>query len=232
MSDSYRTARNMQLPDVAWLRERLRTGELTADELALAAYCGAAAALQVVGALQEPTVQDNSVWANGLRKWGAEATVRAAAALGRHFACDWQPGVGVGDLEEGLLAVERWILCPCDRHRREAIDRRVTASGWGWFNRFAETIPKRATMRSRRAGLAAEMAAESIEQLAAPGTYSNFWPQLWQLALPFPLSWAKEDAADVRSAITEELIPWAVGFRDPVAERVANASPQRAGTLP
>jgi hypothetical protein len=209
-----------RFPDEAWLRTRLRTGELTADRLELAAYCGDDAAKRILERTQEPAFQDTVAWADGLRKWGAATTVRAAVALARYFACDWHPGVGVGDLEQGLRAVERWILCPCDHHRQEALDQRVTSGGWGWINRMAETIPKRATMKSRRAGLVAELAAMAIEELAAPATHPNFWPQLWQATRPFPWSKSKEeDARKSRAAIADELIPWAIGFRDPVAER-------------
>ncbi len=222
MMDEHRGKRDPQVPDAAWLRARLRAGDLTADGLELAAYCGDGAAAQVSGRSPEPVAQHNNLWADGLRKWGAIATIRAIVALARYFACDWRPGVGVGDLERGLRTSEQWILCPCDQHRREALDRRVTAGGWGWFNRLAETIPKRATMRARRAGSVAESAALAIEELAAPGTLPNFWPQLWRMTLPLPWSKPKEDGADLRSAITEELIPWAVGFRDPVAERLAD----------
>jgi hypothetical protein len=213
-----------QFPNATWVRDQLHAGHLTIDALALAAYCGHFAAMEVLERTQEPAVRDNVVWADGLRQWGPATTVRAAVALARHFSCDWHTGVGFGDLEQCLLAVEQWILCPCDNHRQEALDRRVTADGCGWGNRSAETIPRRATMKSRRAGLVAELAALAIEELAAPGTFPNFWPQLWQATLPFPWSKSKEeDARNYRAAIAAELIPWAIGFRDPVAERLADS---------
>ena len=211
-------------PSVERLQARLHTGELTTDRLELAAYCGGDVAAEALGQSQGPPQQVNDVWAAGLQNWGAETIVRAAVALARHFSSDWRSGVGTGDLESGLRAVEQWVLCPCGDHRREALERRVTAGGWGWFNRSAETIPKRATWKMRRAGMVAELAALAIEELAAPGTFPNFWAQLWQTTLPLPTSASKTtDSTNVRSAIAAELVPWAIGFRDPVAERLTGS---------
>jgi hypothetical protein len=208
----------LQLPDSAWLLSRRQAGDLSLDRLALAAYCGFDAAIHVFGLAEDSPSADNGIWANGLRKWGAETTVRAAIAVARHFAPSWRPGVGAGDLETGLRAVEDRILCPCDAHRQAALERRVSAGGWGWFTPYAETISRRASMKSRRAGLAAELAAMVIEELSTPGSFPNFWAQLWETTLPLPRSKTKEeDAAGTRSAICDQLIPCAIGFRGPVA---------------
>jgi hypothetical protein len=214
--------------DAASTEGHVHSGELTLDQLELAAYCGDASAIKALDA--QPTVgaQTDREWAVGIQRWGPTATVRAIVALARHFTRDWEPGVGVGDLEQGLQAVEKWILCPCDKHRREAIERRVTAGGWGWMNRSAKTIPKRATMKARRAGLIAELAAEAIDEVAAPGTFPSFWSQVWACLTPMPWSKPKENTADFRAVIAGELIPWALGLPDPVAVRLAANSAQIA----
>jgi hypothetical protein len=203
------------------LRRKLRSGQITRDRLELAAYCGDDAAAAVVESSGEFDSLGNEEWVDGLRKWGGTVVVRAIVALARRFQCDWKPGVGAGDLDSGLCAVERWIMCPCAAHGREAIENRITAGGWGWINRYAETIPRRANMKARRAGLAGEMAALAIKELDQPGTHVNFWPQLWKLTVPMPWNKADESPAFLRLVICTELISWAIGEFDPVVERVA-----------
>ena len=71
---------------------------------------------------------------------------------------------------------------------------------------------------------AAKRILERTQEPAVPATRPNFWPQLWQATRPFPWSKSKEeDARNFRAAIAAELIPWAIGFRDPVAERQAHS---------
>ena len=86
----------------------------------------------------------------------------------------------------------------------------------------------RGTLKARRAGLAAELSAWAIEELDQPGTHSNFWSELWSLTLPLPWQRPRETPATLKSAITFELIPWALGEFDPVAERVLRTETNNA----
>ena len=67
-----------------YLRERVRVGDLAPDALALAAYCGHAAArlAQDVSEPSETIADPNALhrWADGLAPWGPSVTVRAALA--------------------------------------------------------------------------------------------------------------------------------------------------------
>lgn len=117
--------------ELAWLRARLRAGELGPERLGLAAWCGHRAAREALEddpeellALRVPLWADDEggaeagSWAPALvRRAGREGAARAAAAAAR--ASSWWaveealPGLE-RRLQPAVLALERWADCPCD----------------------------------------------------------------------------------------------------------------------
>lgn len=120
--------------EAAYLRERMRVGDLTRDQIALAAHCGHEAARlaaePAVGVLQRMLEAAGRVIQGGrvpsLKKWGPEAQARAALVIARRALEDhrtrevespqtWSQSRAVVD------ALEAWARCPCKRHEHEAM---------------------------------------------------------------------------------------------------------------
>lgn len=104
--------------EAAWLRERVRVGELTRERLFLAASCGHDGA-RVAAEGEAPPLLRNANDLGRLFDWGMDVPVRGAAA-----ACELVRLSGVPAVEEAarraIQAVRVWCDCPCDRHAQEA----------------------------------------------------------------------------------------------------------------
>ncbi|MEZ0229062.1 MAG: hypothetical protein ACAI25_10590 [Planctomycetota bacterium] len=119
--------------EVAFLRERLRVGGLTPEQLALAAWLGHEPAVLVVGqpvtaapeelvhALEGVRITREAVdlehWLRGLGRWGVATCVIAGQALGR-FVLANRPCSP--EVDAALAAAVAWLACPCAEHAREA----------------------------------------------------------------------------------------------------------------
>lgn len=180
--------------EVAWLRERLRRGELVEARLVLPAYLGYPAAR----ALCDPAALEalgGDAWdppssrLAKLSRFEREARVRIAIAAARcALVADPEASAAA---HRALGAAEAWIRCPCRDHalaaesvlrtlgtRRSASERAARAA--------AEAVASRPTNGAREAVAAAESSA----------------------------------AADsVRVAITAELAAWSLGYPDPLLLR-------------
>jgi hypothetical protein len=98
------------------LFERLRNGGVSGEMVALAAYCGDAAAASLLHS-EEPPPTDEMTWACGLWRWGPAICVRAFVAatwpdLSRIEAANPKDT----DSRRCLEVVEEWLLCPCAEH--------------------------------------------------------------------------------------------------------------------
>ena len=111
----------------ALLSERVRTGQLPRDRLALAAYCGHAGAARAVGEFDEaeyfpahapdPQSLDTEsrihFWIQGLERWGHTAeTVAGAAAL--QLGLTLWPDKADDRPHKMLAAVCAWLANPCE----------------------------------------------------------------------------------------------------------------------
>lgn len=130
--------------EAAFLRERLRTGDLAQEHLEIAAYCGRKPAMQVAGiALPMTPVSDCSdtiKWLENMPPVKHAVLVRAALEVARH-------GVKLGlanakrerlrdkvtHAERAILATQEWLRCPCPRHKKVL----------GRFQDFGGPYPKR-----------------------------------------------------------------------------------------
>ena len=112
--------------EAAYLRERVRVGDLTQERLELAAHCGHEGARRALG--QEPIApprspSETTSWLRSLPQAPHEVLVRAALQAARN-------GVAAGDnhakrgrfrervieAKRAVSAVEKWLACPCLRH--------------------------------------------------------------------------------------------------------------------
>jgi len=147
--------------DPAWLRERLRSGELDRERVELAAYCGSEGALglwrswdrsmpnhdtgKIANALYRVRKYGVSgcglpQWLQGLARWGNHVMARAALAAGRVALLklpwlDSRPGADGGSrylsVLRALEAAEAWLECPCEEHREAALAHQGRPAGMG-----------------------------------------------------------------------------------------------------
>lgn len=107
--------------EARYLLERVRVGDLSAEQLRLAGHCGHAGANRALGILanEEPLLCD---WCFALTKWGREAAARAALAACHHLLQRWTWQHASPDLARVLRAGEVCATCPSTEHRTRAVD--------------------------------------------------------------------------------------------------------------
>jgi hypothetical protein len=105
-----------------WLAARLRSGDLSHEHLALAAYLDDRAAAGVLGVSPPPRDRTLGEWALGLRDHGAEACIRAAVSAARaglgHYAAHAPKGRRPQD---ALTAIEAWLGSPSEERLAEVV---------------------------------------------------------------------------------------------------------------
>lgn len=144
--------------EAAYLRARLRTGNIGAEQLRLAAYCGHPAALRVapvepvdfmVWRLSRSTNEFAASrgvilvglfdrWVNGLQEWGEPVLLRAvlaAAAIARVADCyENNPHCARSRcmrVRSVAKTIEEYLACPCPRHRQDWERKWVDIMFWG-----------------------------------------------------------------------------------------------------
>ena len=198
--------------------------------LELAALCGReAAALAGDSGVQ---TDDFSAWTTRLGDFGHTVGLRAAIAVGSKALPLWQAALDQ-DLRgpeswprKTLEAIEVWLVSPSPKRERESRDH---AESWG--KRLLMVVNKQANGEVTPRwpppdpavwglGVAVSSAAralcgQSIEDILLEVVTGSEWRAS-------PLS-----EASCRESVSNELVPWALGYRDPVRDRVEAG--QRAG---
>lgn len=227
--------------EALWLRARVQAGDLDAESLALATYVDPA-----LGGPQEAGAppRDWREWASGLKEWGLSACVRVAVAAGqfsaRHFLALYP---GDPRVQQALSAVEEWLLDPSEERRLAVIAARsncahahreiivgvdhlvavhsaalsassVATSCGEWAEWAVAGTRVSATLHA--GGACAERAvsgaARALLALRKGPVLEIGWGNdevAWQECLQV-----------VRFALRAELVPWALGYGDPVRDRV------------
>lgn len=177
---------------------RVRAGELSEERLRLAAYLGDPASREALGEGAPEALQNwrsrelnKRTWAQDIsRDYGEEGARRMLVAVMRESLS--LPFPTPAEYLSLLESEEDLVACPCEQHRERAMDEELEF----W--------------RERAKGLPAILSA-------VVGMTRTFFTQ----AVNLPES-SDYPAAGLRVAnsIRTELIPWALGERDPVRERV------------
>ena len=199
--------RQAQLGKVRLLRERLRTGTLGQDRLGLAAYAGDAAAAEVLGDAAPRVPDDLEGWVLGLDDYGRDALIRATFAAVRFLHPLWE------------------VRFPADRRLLAALD-----AAAAWADDPSPDLARRASAAARQAELAAIDAAKQVEigsgeladeaaaavgeavavvtevVIGQPATYTRYAA----VAADAVCQWGGGVAGDVRDAICEAVVPWAL----------------------
>lgn len=113
-------------------RRTVSLGDLPAEHLALAAYCGHAGAMTMVGATAPPV--NLQEWTAGLVRWPMAGERAAIAAV--RFAIERNLDEAssrdvFAAAEAAVEAAQRWVECPCNAHARAA-ERSAVAAGYAW----------------------------------------------------------------------------------------------------
>ena len=190
--------------EAAWLRERLRVGELAPERLDLAADLGHRASQAARGRSAGAPAREEL--AGILTRRGKEVCARAAVAVVRDAA------PALGGAPRAVLAAledaEQWIVCPCVEHLSRA------AGHWWQFRTADTTLGWLAAQVACVAGYDPEGWAEpsTPEELEELLAYSlGYMPGFLETA---------GELEGVVQAAASELVPWALGHEDPVRDRV------------
>lgn len=202
--------------EAAYLAERVRTGDLAASSLGLAAHLGHKPAQDVLGRAFSESSETLEAWIEKLRSWGDEAVVRACIATARSALPAWAEHDATDQrVAEATRSAEDWIACPCEEHglqarlgvtrAREAMDSTMPEHGWP----NPRTIAGQAHYAAWKAYKAAE-AAFVAQCPTFPQHLSNIAEQCLHSSL-----WR-----DVLPTLAEDVVPWALRYGDPVRKRV------------
>lgn len=187
--------------EAAWLQERVRVGDLEQSKLELAAYCGHSGAARSATPL---SLEEGEAWLEGLVGYGRIATVRSLIAIAVVSLEAWTRDETCPI--EAAHAAQDWILCPCDPHRAAA----GLAAG-----RCEDLYTQ-----------AGSFGASEIAACAAKATYETDLASL----IRYSVWWGTKrlcesfddllEENDLLLAVRADLVPWALGYSDPVRERV------------
>lgn len=187
------------------LVERVRSGSLDRTRLELAAVLGDEAAIMSCGG-DVPKPKNRGAWLCIIANSSKEALVRAACAAARHRMKYWlEENPRDRELEPFLALAEQWVVCPCEPCARACLRHGIT------FQAFARTTDGRT-----KSGRAVTYVQKAL--------WFATWTEKKRATIDYCLP--SEDEAAIRG----ELVPWALGERDPLRERVDPRPGPRSGT--
>lgn len=193
--------------EAAYLLERVREGDLTKERLELAAYLGYPAASSGVGvrAHDPQSLEDFVDFARGLKRFERQAKVRAALAVALRLPRPEEAARPFVD--RCVAATARWVLDPNEENARAAASAGlfvpdylgvtyIRYRGLGWATAGSDAWNRR--FRSIRDVPDEERAGPEVECLV------ECWHDL---------------QANTIQAIRDDVVPWSLGYGDPVADR-------------
>ena len=215
-----------------WIRGRLRVGELQRDRVRLASYLGHEAAGRLLDEKETaPSVAGDSydaetcyfpllaVWTRGLCRFGREPAVRAGLAASTATLPVFEGAYpGCQEPRAALELVEEWVLdqtpdraeravragldseepvCMVEPHWGPPRDEELVGFGPAYC---ALTLADAETLLGHGSGQLSDFASAAVVSLNGAAHVTS--------------------SAEVLQIVATELVPWALGYRDAVAERV------------
>lgn len=194
------------------LHEQLRAGALTSHRIALAAYADDPAARHVLGEQAPREVDSIKEWVCGFDDWGRETTVRAAIGLGRRVLTEWERNAGWEvSGEDGELRIANRADATFTAALEAALaPRRAVEAAEAWVG--CPCPQHRAAAEEYSWGSSPDATHASCLAVARAMITVDFAVQ------------AVVDASEllaeeiIREAMRDAVVPWALGFGDPVAQ--------------
>lgn len=204
-------ARNSKASEtVAELTERLRRRTVTRQRLAVAACLGHEAAIEVVGAPEQPRFDSVEALANSIVDHGKEASVRFALALLTHARDRMRlPKSRTVHLGPGLELAQAWVICPCADHVSAAEawvhathgDAYCVDEATGWSQAAIDIVTLGDDLdEDAWASSAAEYLIDTVTDLVS-----------------------RSSERAVLDSVRRALLPWALGSSDPLKGTVTAA---------
>ncbi len=198
--------------EAAWLQARAQAGLLSDDQQRLLGYLGCSVPAHGVWVAPQPrTPHDLGGWVHGLPHfdgprhfpWAVEIYWRIGAALVRVI-----PGGEVSAALEAARLMDQWIAEPTDARAVGLVGLQDEVGGQ--IPGQANLLPGAQRRRRLLGGLTLAMTPAR-------------WPTVPVNAMPSKAAelLAEELGVDlICSALRGEIVPWALGLRDPVRERI------------
>ena len=221
--------------EAAWLRARLKAGELHERDLELAACLGHESARTILGSdsafsllLPLPRVEweARDACAAFVEQFGIVRALRVCLPIAWTSLEDWSALFPEDRRPRSAIeAAEAWAVCPCESHRLGSV---ATVNG---ADEAADRAAERELIDER--AVAAGEAASEAEACAGLASGSGGWffevvgirlRAQWDSPQSLPNAWT-----EVLQAVQGEVVPWALGYSDPVRERVEARQREAAG---
>jgi len=214
--------------EASYLRACVRAGRLPQVMLQLAAHLGHPAARMVFGGSAPPESADLGKWVAGFDRYGKEALVRAAIAAARYPLPLWELKRPNDRLPQSALdAAEGWVLNQDEAHVSAAEKAgesvaNADRSGDGEAD-DAQQLAGQTFDADMGVHIAADMAAEAAHLAGDMGEAEDVAQAVQTAEVILGIS--RKGAAGellkgtIRDAICSELVPWALGYGDPIRER-------------
>lgn len=175
---------------VAWLRSRLRAGELTRERLDVASYLGHAAAGLALGAGATPAdLGCARGLVLGLKPYGPPVFARAAIGIAGLAPAS-------GPEQQIIEPLRAWLRCPCRDH----------ATRVPWVEHLADAMH-----------LTARVVPHLLPRPAGPVFREEFCRPPHPLPPPVEIDTSGADRV-IREAVARHVVPWALGLGDPALQ--------------
>ncbi|MCO5166489.1 MAG: hypothetical protein M9894_09005 [Planctomycetes bacterium] len=184
-----------------FLVERLRAGEVEPEQVLLAAHLGDAGAREALGLEGDPAAPGQRAWTTALGAWRGPVPARAALAAARLVLPVFDRGLNPDPRpRRALRAGEAQVVCPCAAHAQRA----------------AAAAEQADALASDDAGTAVWAAVQ-----ATCATGDEALPLLESAVVS---AGRVAGVVAVRAAVRDALVPWALGYEDPLTRRLGGAS--------
>lgn len=222
--------------EAAWLRARIRAGDLAPERIELCAHLRHPGTLSAMDLEPDP-IKNLHAWTAALASFGSEVDARSVVGLGRLELASWRsPWTGREAAESTLFAVEDWTLQPTPSNMnrlRSSLDPllRETEVLWAPEPRRRSRARSRSKRRKQRARLKTKtrwierrirglnlilmLALLSLQRLAV-APYRELGPLL---ETTLSCSEIAHGTDQFLEGIRAEVVPWALGYGDPLLER-------------
>ena len=210
--------------EAAWLLGRVRAGELERSRLELAALCGHRGA-SIAGGSPGVLTGGFATWVTRLGEHGQMVCLRAAIGVGSKALPSWRAALDQDQRgpeswpRVSLEAIEDWVISPSTKR-----ERRSRAHARSWEKRLLMAVNKQAsgevTPRWPPPDPAVWGLGVAVSSAARVLYGHSVVEVVWDVVTGSEWRDPPLSECSCRDSVSSELVPWALGYRDPVRDRV------------